>query len=119
MLETGIGLALLPPRPYLFDDLTETTDLLEDDRALTIINDTTINSERREAFIQQTKIGWTSLFMGYMTVEWRRSTAKLDHKWTIPCLRLFLEWGRACWAHRNTTLYGPSKNRKQQRQKRL
>ena len=65
MLKTGIGLALLPPRPYLFDDLTETTDLLDDDRALAILNDTTITSERREAFAQQTKIGWTSLFMGY------------------------------------------------------
>ena len=54
-----------------------------------------------------------------MTVEWRRSTAKLEHPWTSSCLRLFLEWGRACWAHRNLLLYGPSSSRHQQRRKRL
>ena len=37
----------------------------------------------------------------------------------ISCTRLFLEWGRACWAHRNLLLFGPSSSRQQQRRIRL
>ena len=42
MLETGIDLALFPPRPYQYDDLTEATDILEDARALATLNDISI-----------------------------------------------------------------------------
>ena len=102
MFETGIDLALIPrPRPCYHDDLTAAEAMFDDDRVLQIINDTTINEARRLAFEQQTKIGWSRLFLGLMTVEWSRSTAKLEHQWTSSCARLFLEWGRACWTHRN------------------
>uniref|UniRef100_A0A6U2LII5 Uncharacterized protein n=1 Tax=Leptocylindrus danicus TaxID=163516 RepID=A0A6U2LII5_9STRA len=57
--------------------------------------------------------------MGCMTVEWRRSAKNLEHNWTSSCARLFLEWGCACWTHRNLFLYGPSSTRHQQRQKQL
>ena len=72
------------------------------------------------AFEQQRKLGWSRLFMGYMTNGWRQSMTKLTKRnWTAACLRLFLQWGRACWSHRNTILYGPSKKRHQQRRRRL
>ena len=70
MFETGIDLALAPPpRPCYHDDLTAAADMFDDVRVLKILNDTTINEARRLAFEQQTKIGWSRLFLGLMTVE--------------------------------------------------
>ena len=120
MFETGIDLVLTPPpRPCYHDDLTAAAAMFEDERVLKILNDTTINEARRLAFEQQTKIGWSRLFLGLMMIEWSRSTANLEHQWTSSCLRLFLDWGRACWTHRNYLLFGPASARRQQRRKRL
>ena len=64
-------------------------------------------------------MGWTKIFMSFFTSSWRTSTEKLDRPWVASCTRLFLEWGRACWTHRNNHLYGPSKKRHQQKRQRL
>ena len=103
MFELGIELALIPQTRPFYDDLITMTEMIDDDRVQKILNN-----------------DWSRIFMGYMTDGWRRSTAKLTKRnWTAACLRLFLQWGRACWSHRNTILYGPSKKRHQQRRRRL
>jgi len=63
MFETGIDLVLdPPPRPFHFDDLMAEEAIPDDDRVLKILEDTTIRDDRRLAFEQQTKIGWSRLF---------------------------------------------------------
>ena len=120
MFEAGIDMALFPSaRPLFDDDDSDMAELMEDERVTRFLNDEYIREDRREAFAQQTKLGWTRLFMGFMSMEWRRSTDKLDQRWTRSCIRLFLDWGRACWTHRNTVLFGPSKKRYQLRRQRL
>ena len=64
-------------------------------------------------------MGWTKIFLGFFTNSWRTSTEKLEYPWVSSCIRLFLEWGCACWTHRNNHLYGPSKKRHQQKRQRL
>ena len=92
MIETGIDIALTPTaRPLHDNENTDTADLLDDERVSQFLNDEGIREDRREAFAQQTKLGWTRLFMGFMSIEWRRSTAKLEQRWTSSCIRLFLE----------------------------
>ena len=92
---------------------------MTDDRVTEIIMDETIREDRREAFTQQTRIGWTKIFLGYFTTNWRTSTENLEFPWVASCIRLFLAWGRACWTHRNNHLYGPSKKRHKQKRQRL
>jgi len=98
MLEVGIGLAL---SVSFDDDFMTSEEMMTDERVTTILNDETIREDRRGAFAQQTKLGWTRIFTGYISTEWHKSTSELQHKWTSSCIRLFLEWGRACWSHRN------------------
>ena len=120
MFELGIELALITPVRHTYDDFTTMTETIDDDRVQNILNDNSIPKDRRMAFEQQTKLGWSRIFMGYMTEGWRQSTTQLTKRnWTAACLRLFLKWGRACWSHRNTTLFGPSKLRHKQRRRRL
>ena len=95
------------------------SEKVTDDRVTTILTDDTIRADRREAFKQQTRMGWTKIFRGFFTNSWRTSTEKLDHPWVSSCTRLFLEWGRACWTHRNNQLYGLSKKQHQQKRQRL
>jgi len=98
------------------DDYMDDKDIMTDDRVTAILTDKTIQADRREAFTQQTRMGWTKIFLGFFTNSWRTSTEKLEYPWVSSCIRLFLEWGRACWTHRNNQLYGPSKKQHQQKQ---
>ena len=92
---------------------------MTDKRVTTILNEDAIQGDQQEAFAQQTKLGWTRIFTGYISTEWRKSTLELQQTWTSSCIRLFLDCGGGCWSHRNKTLYGPSTKPHQQRQKRL
>ena len=120
MFETGIDIAILTPLRFSYDGVhMDEDDIMTDDRVTEIITDETIREDRRAAFTQQTRIGWTKIFLGYFTTSWRTSTENLEFPWVASCIRLFLDWGRACWTHRNNHLYGPSKKRHKQKRQRL
>ena len=124
MFEAGIDIALVNPiRTVYDDDIIASTDIMADNRVQSIMGNVSIRSDRREAFAQQTRLGWTKLFQGYMTENWRISTEdftkETKHKWTAACSRLLMEWGRACWSHRNNSLHGPSSKRNKTKRIRL
>ena len=101
MFEVGIDIALFKPlRTVYDDDILASTDIMADIRVTRIMNEVSIREDRREAFAQQTRLGWTKLFLGYMTEGWRISTEEFtketNNKWTAACSRLFIEWGQAC-----------------------
>ena len=73
MFEVGIGIALSVPYD---DEFTTTEEVITDKRVTTILHDDTIREDRREAFTQQTKLGWTRIFTGYISTKWRRSTSE-------------------------------------------
>eukprot|EP00816_Leptocylindrus_hargravesii_P009675 CAMPEP_0196802658 /NCGR_PEP_ID=MMETSP1362-20130617/2226_1 /TAXON_ID=163516 /ORGANISM="Leptocylindrus danicus, Strain CCMP1856" /LENGTH=54 /DNA_ID=CAMNT_0042174003 /DNA_START=1764 /DNA_END=1925 /DNA_ORIENTATION=- len=54
---------------------------MTDEQVTTILINDKIQLDRREAFVQQMRMGWTRIFMGFFTTGWRTSTEDLDHKW--------------------------------------
>eukprot|EP00816_Leptocylindrus_hargravesii_P008854 CAMPEP_0196803608 /NCGR_PEP_ID=MMETSP1362-20130617/3033_1 /TAXON_ID=163516 /ORGANISM="Leptocylindrus danicus, Strain CCMP1856" /LENGTH=82 /DNA_ID=CAMNT_0042175307 /DNA_START=177 /DNA_END=422 /DNA_ORIENTATION=+ len=80
MFEAGIDIALLTPFRYSYDDVhIDEDDIMTDERVTTILTDETIREDRQEAFKQQTRIGWTKIFLGFFTNSWRTSTEKLEY----------------------------------------
>ena len=92
MFEAGIDIALLTPLRYSYDNVHIDEDgIMTDDRVTEILTDEMIREDRQEAFKNQTRIGWTKIFLGYFTTSWRTSTEKLKFPWVASCIRLFLE----------------------------
>ena len=118
--EAGINIAILTPLRFSYNEAyIDDEDIMTNDRVTAILADETIRADRREAFKQQTRMGWTKIFLGFFTSSWRTSTEKLEHQWVSSCIRLFLKWGCACWTHRNNHLCGPSKKWHQLKRQRL
>jgi len=116
LLKVGLDIAILTPVRLSVDEAAmDDMDIMTDDRVMEMLENNKIRTDQREAFIQQTTLGWTRIFMGYFTTGWRTSTDNLEHRWMPSCTQLFLEWGRDCWSHRNSILYGPPKHRHQQK----
>mmetsp|Transcript_764 Transcript_764/g.1238 ORF Transcript_764/g.1238 Transcript_764/m.1238 type:complete len:88 (+) Transcript_764:169-432(+) len=75
LFEAGIDIAILTPlRCYYDDTYTDDDDIMTDERVTTILTDETIREDRQEAFKQQTRMGWTKIFMGFFTSSWCTST---------------------------------------------
>jgi len=110
LFDAGINIALFMPLQFSFDEgYIDAADIMTDEQVTTILINDKIQLDRREAFVQQMRMGWTRIFMGFFTTGWGTSTEGLDHKWMSSCTHLFLKWGHACWTHRNSHLYGPPK----------
>ena len=76
-----------------------------DEQNTALMEDTSFREDAREAFIQQTEMGWENLFMGRMAIRCKSTTEKLK-PWTTKFMSLMIEWGRACWTDRNVMIYG-------------
>ena len=74
-----------------------------------LLNDEAIPQQFKTVFQQQTKIGWEHLFMGKMASGWRQWWPDKTY-WRSSIAHTFMEWGRACWSHRNNILYGERKD---------
>jgi len=75
LFEAGINIAVLTPLRCSYDDTyTDDDDIMTDARVTKILTDETIREDRQEAFKQQTRMGWTKIFMGFFTSSWRTST---------------------------------------------
>ena len=48
--------------------------------------------------------------MGKMVSGWRQCWPDKKH-WRSSIAHTFMEWGRACWSHRNSILYGERKDK--------
>ena len=70
-----------------------------------LLDDETIPQQYKTAFQQQTKIGWEQLFMGKMACGWRHCWPDKNY-WRASIAHTYMEWGRACWRHQNSILYG-------------
>jgi len=120
LFEAGLDIAFFMPFQFSDDEeFMAAADIMADEQVTKILICEEIQEDRQEAFLQQTKLGWTQLLMGYLTSGWQTCTAGLEHIWTTSCAHLFLEWGHTCGTHRNNTLYGPFKKRHQQQHCRL
>ena len=42
--------------------------------------------------------------------EWMETVLDRQKYWRSSIAHTFMEWGRACWSHRNSTLYGKRKD---------
>ena len=77
---------------------------------LKLLFDDSIPQQYKTAFQQQTKLGWEHLFMGKMASRWKQCWSDKKH-WHSNITYTFMEWGRACWGHRNNKLYGERKDK--------
>ena len=77
---------------------------------LDILNDKTTPQQYNTAFQQQMKIGWEQLFMRKMVNGWRQRWLDKTY-WRSSIAHTFMEWGRACWSHRNSILYREHKDK--------
>ena len=69
-----------------------------------------IPQQYKTAFQQQTKLGWKHLFMGKMASGWKHCWPYKKH-WLSSIAHTFKEWGRTCWVHRNSKLFGECKDK--------
>ena len=95
------------------DDGTET-----ENRIATLLLDTHTPEVYKRAFKQQTLLGWELLFTGKMATGWRDCHTDQAF-WRQATAKVFADWGRACWAQRNITLYGERENNKQAKRQQL
>ena len=75
-----------------------------------LLNDKTITQQYRTEFQQPTKIGWEHLFIGKMASGRRQYWLNKTY-WQLSIAHTIMEWGRACWSHRNIILYGERKDK--------
>jgi len=67
----GLDIALFTPFQFFYDEeYMAAVDITVDVRVKKILTCEKIKEDRREAFLQQTKLGWTRIFIGYLTSEW-------------------------------------------------
>ena len=90
----------------------------EEKRVAQLLNNDEINLEYKEAFRQQTIIGWEYIFTGNFAKGWRNSW--MEHQqWPTKFAILMMKWDRACWSSRSKTLFGKRSNRYLIKQRRL
>ena len=70
-----------------------------------LLFDKTIPHLYKTAFQQKIKLGWVHLFMEKMASGWKQCWLDKKH-WRSNIAHTFMEWGRACWSHQNSILYG-------------
>ena len=106
LFETGIDLALINGDTHSSEDWNQNPEVLMTEMTISdLLNDEAIPQQYKTAFQQQTKIGWEQLFMGKMASWWRQCWPDKTY-WRANIAHTFMEWGRACWRHRNSILYG-------------
>ena len=76
---------------------------------LELLNDNRIPQHYKMAFQQQANVGREHLFMGKMASGWRQCWLGKKY-WRLSIAHTFMEWGRACWSHRNSILYEERKD---------
>ena len=81
----------------------------EEKRVAQLLKDDEINLEYKEAFRQQTIIGWEYIFTGKFAKGWRNCWTE-RRQWATKFAILMMTWGRACWSSRNSTLFGEKQN---------
>ena len=106
IIEAGIDLALLSDNMHQGEtcDGDEEGSNIEK-RVAQLLNDDEINKEYKEAFRQQTIVGWEYIFMGKFSKGWRNCWIECG-QWATKFAILMMTWGRACWSNRNSTLFG-------------
>ena len=75
-----------------------------------LLNDEITLQQYKMVFQQQTKIGWEQLFMGKMASRRRQCWLNKTY-WRLSIAHTFMEWGKVCWRHRNSILYGERKDK--------
>ena len=94
LLEGGIELVLSRGETFRGEKWQDKDNLAQSDKRIkSLLEDASFREDAKEAFIQQTEIGWGGLFMGRMAIGWRSTTEKLK-PWTTKCMNLMIEWGR-------------------------
>ena len=79
-------------------------------RVAQLLSDDEINTEYKDAFRQQTIIGWEYIFTGKFAWGWRKFWTERQ-QWASQFAVLMMKWDRACWSKRNRTLFGERRNR--------
>ena len=87
-------------------------------RVAQLLNNDEINTEYKEAFRQQTIIGWEYIFMGKFAKGWRNCWTEC-RQWATKFAILMMTWARACWSYSNRTLFGEKTNSYAIQRKRL
>ena len=119
IIEAGIDLALLSDNTHQGETWDGDDDGNEiEKRVAQLLNDDEINTEYKEAFRQQTIIGWEYIFMGKFAKGWRNCWTE-HQQWATKFTILMMTWGRACWSSRNSTLFGEKMNSYAIQRKRL
>ena len=109
LFEAGIEAALLDGDTHSGKDKNGNPNGSTIDRTISeLLFDEAIPNQYKTAFQQQTKLGWEHLFMGKMASGWKQCWPDKKH-WRSSIAHTFMEWGRACWSHRNSILYGERK----------
>ena len=113
LFEAGIELALLDGDMHSGEEWNSNPNVSRTEKTISkLLNDNRIPQHYKTVFQQQRKVGWEHLFMGKMAsadgdnVGQTKNTgarASRTHIW--------MEWGRACWSHRNSILYGERKDK--------
>ena len=110
LIEAGINLASLSYNTHqgeAWDGDDEGNEI--EKRVAQLLNDDEINMEYKEAFRQQTIIGWEYIFTGKFAKGWRNCWTE-RRQWATKFAILMMTWGRACWSSRNSTLFGEKTN---------
>ena len=68
-------------------------------RVAQLLNDDEINTAYKEAFRQQTIIGWYYIFTGKFARGWRSCWTERQ-QWASQFAILVIKWGRVCWSKR-------------------
>jgi len=68
LFDASIDIALFTPLRLSFDEAyIDAADIMTDERVTTILNSDKIRPDRREAFAEQTRMGWMRIIMGFFT----------------------------------------------------
>ena len=91
-LEGGIDLFLSGGETFKDERRHDTDNIAQKDERITaLLEDPSFREEAKEAFIQHMDMGWEDLFMGIMSIGWRRAAEKLK-PWTTKFMNLMIEW---------------------------
>ena len=119
IIEAGIDLALLSNNTHQGETWDGDDDgNIYEKRVAQLMNADDTNIEYKEAFRQQTIIGWEYIFTGKFSEGWRDCWTELG-QWPMKFAISMMTWGRACWSSRNSTLFGDKTNSYAIQRKRL
>ena len=111
LFEAGTDLALITRDTHIGEDWNGNPERSMIEITISeLLNDETIPQQFKMVFQQQTKLGREQLFMGKMASRWRQCRPDNTY-WRSIIAHTLMLWGRACWRHRNCTLYRECKDR--------